>query len=131
MHESDIDAVDSEPLKTIFDRTPHPGCGIIENDVVWSRGERKVVFTFRRFRRLKQFAHFCGNNVLGSLLVVQKTAISAFRRTESVPGRHVKVTDAGVPSCLDRRVSILVGYIFEFVAERNPSHAECERRAIM
>jgi len=50
MHKGDIDAVDAEPLETIFDRSPNTGRGVIEDDVVWRRREREVLFAFGRFR---------------------------------------------------------------------------------
>ena len=34
MHKGDVDAVDTKPLQTIFDRSPNTGCRVVVDHIV-------------------------------------------------------------------------------------------------
>src|ERR1700740_689319 len=131
MHKGDVDAVDTKPLETIFDRSPNTGCRIVEDHIVGRRRKREVLFVLRSFRSLKQFAHLRRKNVFAPLLVMKEVAVAALSQTQSVPRGHVVVSDASGPCCFDRGVGVLVGDNLEFVAKRNTPHAEFEGWFVM
>ena len=58
MHKGDVDAVDTKPLETIFDRSPNTGCRVIADTSLGEGEKGKYSLFFAVFEALSSLPTF-------------------------------------------------------------------------
>jgi hypothetical protein len=81
-------------------------------------------------RSLEELSNLRREQVVLSLLVVQKMTEATLGQAKPIPGSHIEIPNPYGPGGIEGRLSILVGMLVEFVSEGNATKAEAKLRFV-
>ena len=124
MDQENVDAIDSEPLQAVLERSHHAVVAVVEHGLKLETAEPLILDRVGSERPAQHPADLGRYDEVGARPAVERTPERVFGEPAPVPGGGVEVADAAVPGGFDQPRGFIVAHSLEKLAERRRAEAE-------